>query len=65
MGSLDRIIGELKAHYEDTKRRLMVIETKIDTLQEGHWQRLGSSAVISFIVTTLVTAIIESLHLWK
>lgn len=65
MNSLERVIGQLEAHHQDVKRRLVIIEIKIDSLQKQQWKRLGSSAVISFIVTTIVTAAIESLHFWK
>lgn len=60
MDSVDKLLGKLDAHRDETNRRLDRIEIKIDSLQGFRGKLLGGMIVISFIVSILV----ETIHLF-
>lgn len=50
----DRILGKLEEHARSSELRFDRLEHKVDKLMGFKFKILGASAVVSFIIATLV-----------
>lgn len=53
MDPIERIIGKLQAHHEDTRKRLGEIEKKIDDLMAFRWRWAGAFSLIALLSSTI------------
>lgn len=63
MDPIERIIGKLQAHHEDTRKRLSEIEKKIDDLMAFRWRWAGTFSIFAIFGSAVCELLIAKV--WR